>query len=241
MLRSGDCFITFEFAGGSPGYDASPLVPLAPFEVFSESVIRTCVQGERGTVSGLGGFSTMMFQNILDWSQVGAFETSGWYHPPPVRVVFFTSMFPISISFLNPYLINSQVTNIFTVTVSGTRRLFNPGNNDPAVPARLADLPPSTATLKNPNAPSQEMRHRFWTARSERMSRGGTYTWWGPPAGYTSSMAYECDSQLGAPTTVDCTHIQWDELGPPSDSITVSPGTVRFLHSSKQRKQHVLA
>ena len=171
-----------------------------------------CVAGGAGFGSGLGGFTTFQFSNLVDWSQVEALEHGEWYRPPPVDVAF------------------------YTVTVSSSKRLFNPGSHDPTVPHRLAGEPPSAATLNNPNAPSQATRERFWDQRSLTMTPGGTNTWWAPPQSYSNSMEYECDAHLGAPSIIDCNHLQWDELGPPSDTVTVSPSIAKSLHSSKHQK-----
>ena len=45
-------------------------------------------------------------------------------------------------------------------------------------------------------------------------------------------MAYECDSGLGSPSEVDCAKLEFSELGPPSDTISISPDNPTFLHSS---------
>ena len=73
------------------------------------------------------------------------------------------------------------------------------------------------------------------------MKRGERQPWWSrviPDLQLATSddLTYECDGNLGNPAPVDCTHIEWDQLGStsssPSDVLTIAPGTVRFFHSS---------
>ena len=137
----------------------------------------------------------------------------GWLHPPPVSATF------------------------FTVTVSGSNRKFNPGNYDPDVPLRLANTLATPATIKSPNAPDARTRSQFWSERRARMQSGGSISWWQyQPNQLSDEMEYRCDINLGSPLANDCSHIQWDQLGPPSDSVTISSGDVQFFHSSKPRR-----
>ena len=68
---------------------------------------------------------------------------------------------------------------------------------------------------------------------------GGGNPWWIPYRGNTAEnlaasnkMIYECDALLGAPSAVDCDHIEWSELAPDSDTLYVAPGVVTFLHQN---------
>lgn len=73
--------------------------------------------------------------------------------------------------------------------------------------------------------------------RQKEMERGGSLTWWDDKAPQApDEMQYECDAGLGTPSLADCTKIQWQGLGPPSDTVTVGPGTTKFLTSSKCRE-----
>ena len=46
-------------------------------------------------------------------------------------------------------------------------------------------------------------------------------------------MSYQCDAGLRSPATVDCAYIEWNQLTPASDTLTVGPKAgVRFLHSN---------
>lgn len=76
-------------------------------------------------------------------------------------------------------------------------------------------------------------RSIYWSNQAAAMSHGGNTPWWSlsvDPA--SDKMTYECDEDLGRPKETDCTHIEWNLLGPPSDSLTVGPGITTFLHQS---------
>lgn len=64
------------------------------------------------------------------------------------------------------------------------------------------------------------------------MRRGGGKLWWQFFPLSSNEMNYECDAGLGSPSEVDCTQIEWQQVSPASDTLTVSPGRVIFLHSS---------
>ena len=44
-------------------------------------------------------------------------------------------------------------------------------------------------------------------------------------------MSYECDASLGAPTVIDCTKLQLDQIGPLNETFEVGPGKDKFLSS----------
>lgn len=73
-----------------------------------------------------------------------------------------------------------------------------------------------------------------WISRSVAMVRGGMRPWWRWDATASEDMTYECDARLGRPSGADCTHIEWEQLLPASDTLEVGPGLVTFLHSSKR-------
>ena len=200
--------MTIESSGGRPGsYNNVRAAPSA-LRVASYVLIEECV----GKRFGSGGFQTYEFSNVIDWSQVEVMMDGGWFRPPPVAATF------------------------LTITVTGSNQNFNPGNYDPGVPNRLASAPATEATIKDPNAPDTSTRSHFWLERASRMHSGGSNSWWRYPDNQLSTeMAYECDIGLGNPSVNDCAHIQWDQLGPPSDSVAILPGVVQFFRSSKQR------
>ena len=79
----------------------------------------------------------------------------------------------------------------------------------------------------------------LWDLCGVGLSRGGTSTWWQilpkPSNPKIDEMAYECDAKLGSPSMSDCSKIEWNQLGAPSDTVTVVPGMTQYLHSSKQQ------
>ena len=114
------------------------------------------------------------------------------------------------------------------------------GNTDPAIPFVVAmELEKSADQFPVGSSSSAYylLLASYWNAASVGMTRGGTTTWYQKSPG-PDEMTYECDANLGAPPPVDCTQIEWNQLGPasvspPSDTITVGPGVVEFLHQSK--------
>ena len=80
-------------------------------------------------------------------------------------------------------------------------------------------------------------RALVWLQSAAGMSRTGQTAWW-TEAASPDEMTYECDADLGSPLLTECTQIEWNQLGPasvspPSDTVTVGPGVVQFLHSSQ--------
>ena len=128
-----------------------------------------------------------------------------------------------------------------TVTISGPEEnLRKPGDTDPAIPLFLTDVEQDMALeghLNNPNG-AAITNHFIASAvrlsmRSQEMRRGGSLKWWetiSPPA---DEMKYECDTKLGSPALVDCTKIEWQRLGPTSETVTLGPAATKFFSSSK--------
>ena len=69
----------------------------------------------------------------------------------------------------------------------------------------------------------------------ERMTRGGGYFWYqglrNTIDANNDQMAYVCDANLGHPAQIDCSKLQYSEIGPPSDTITIRPGAPQILNS----------
>ena len=78
---------------------------------------------------------------------------------------------------------------------------------------------------------------RFYrTETAASMQRGSSKTWF-PAASMAAmqtayEMAYECDGSLGNPSETDCSQLEWSQLGPPSDTVSVGPGNATFVHSN---------
>ena len=95
--------------------------------------------------------------------------------------------------------------------------------------------PTTPSNMKKVNSVGAKM----WEISAAGMTRGGSTTWWISAAQAVKSdeMAYECDPKLGSPSGVDCSAIEWSQLGPASvtphsDTVTLGPGAVQFLHSN---------
>ena len=74
-----------------------------------------------------------------------------------------------------------------------------------------------------------------WEIQSIRMTRGGSsIPWYTLARSVTDEMAYECDANLGSPEEVDCAQIEWNQLHPTTDTVTVTPTAAKFFHYSKQ-------
>ena len=118
--------------------------------------------------------------------------------------------------------------------------LPSPGNNDPVIPFFIY-WGIKDAASKAPNRSlaqyAMESNAALWDAAGSRVSRGGRTPWY-TASSAPSDMTYECDAALGNPQEVDCSFIQWNQLGPasvspPSEIITVGPGNTFFLNYSK--------
>ena len=45
-------------------------------------------------------------------------------------------------------------------------------------------------------------------------------------------MTYECDENLGAPRPVDCSQLEYSQLGAPSDTFTIGSAAPKVLSLS---------
>ena len=64
--------------------------------------------------------------------------------------------------------------------------------------------------------------------------------WWSPAPEppntsplATNDTVYQCDASLGTPAVTDCSQLDYSQLGAPSDSLIVGPGTPKLLTFSK--------
>ena len=70
------------------------------------------------------------------------------------------------------------------------------------------------------------------------MERGSSETWWSTSTDPPDEMAYECDAKLGSPAVVDCTKIQYQDLGLASDSVQIGPGTPKLFTEGNSSLGH---
>ena len=136
------------------------------------------------------------------------------------------------------YYIKAAGTFFFTLTISNIPGQKQPGDHDPSVATAISDynvfLNRNKNTHNSPAALKSEKNIQKWTDQSARMGRGETVPFWkteSPPES-NDEMNYECDANLGSPAEVDCAQIEWNQLGPPSDTVEVGPEKVTFLHSN---------
>ncbi|MCJ1223791.1 hypothetical protein MMC12_000434 [Toensbergia leucococca] len=166
-------------------------------------VIAMCVLGPRG----LGGFVTFGMSRVVNLINQPTF-IDGAYGP--------------GASFL-------------TATVSGPMIRNPPGDFDPAIPSMLSDTQNRRATASVPWGIDRirlGASANIFALRATAMRRGQEVPWWFTPLLASDEMTYECDANLGSPATVDCTQIQWHQLGALSNTVQVGPGETRFLSSN---------
>ena len=159
----------------------------------------------------MGGFGTYRFENMFNFLAIFSQSPRSW--PPPASTIF------------------------ITLTVSGSHgKLTAPGDTDPEIPERLGNL-----IIERSQAFSATKSWSAFHAISQYLHimnrKGGP--WWGSPfsrafAGTlldaNDKMTYECDANLGNPIPGDCSHLEYAELGPDSDTLHVGPGATTFLH-----------
>ena len=107
-----------------------------------------------------------------------------------------------------------------------------PGDTDPSIAQALAMAAPQTSQPSGSSLFPQSAPSNLWLTQSERMTRGGSLRWYNAISQVSNEMAYQCDAKLGTPSAVDCTQIEWNQLSPPVDTLTVGPGATTFLHSN---------
>ena len=207
MLRFiGSCVVSIQFSyyrGDQRGLLTYNAAPNDLSEVAAR-VVQQCVTLRRG----LGGFATFGISNLISYTSQGY---------TPYNAFGF-----------------ARSTVFLTISVQGfkSRRLF-PGNTDPSIPALLSrNVKPGTQSgLRGPKnmfiSPSD-----VWRAQAVSMTRGGNVKWFENSRLLSEAMTYQCDAALGAPSVVDCTQIEWNQVTPSSDTLAVGPGVTTFLHSN---------
>lgn len=168
-------------------------------------VISQCV-----TPSGLGGFVTVSFENMVNY------------------------IINPSTLFEEPF---SPASSFFTVTVSKprTKNEINPGKLDPTIPDALSDA--LFGVVRNMRAGSPFALHYLdgailFMAEAVAMDREIELPWWQDLRSERfrrNEMVYECDAKLGTPVSAHCSQLEYSQLGPLSDTIIVGPGLDKLL------------
>ena len=183
----------------------NPTVYATPddFKALAYLLIAQCVIG-----LDIGGFATKNFQLLYYFALSPMSNRQGLVlYPPPS-------------------------TNFFTVSVASYAVPY-PGDYDPAIPSIIANGHVTERDRPIPhNTAFHDLSITYWTANAQRMTRGGGTAWYDPMVGLEDNMEYECDANLGSPATVDCTQIEWNQLGSSasSDTVAVSPDSTTFWH-----------
>ena len=96
-------------------------------------------------------------------------------------------------------------------------------------------------TVHDPQSSLRNGLAKSFTDLTLSQNRGSPTPWWNQRmASMTDDMTYECSTELGNPSEVDCTQIEWNQLSPPADSVHLDPGNPIFLHSSKHTIAYII-
>ncbi|MCJ1232628.1 hypothetical protein MMC14_000581 [Varicellaria rhodocarpa] len=200
----GNCMVTVDWAYAA-SFSSQP-ISIIPDDLrrMASWVISTCVEQ-----SGVGGYATLGLQNMIDWvsneTVPDAVIGDGRW---PATATYFT----VTVGEVDPFV-------------------FEPGFCDPAVAEALGDAVREKGNIERGDTLSKQ---------AEALSRsvGTQVEWWhifsaegqGGDTSTESNMHYVCDAKLGAPSTVDCSQLAYSGLGPPSDKVTIGPGSqTKFL------------
>ena len=211
VVESGNCKITVQWmnpeneTGNSNNF---PTVTVDSIRQMASWLITSCV-----TLSALGGFSTIGLQNAIDWIADEAIpEATIRDGPMPIAATY------------------------FAVTIERTDQgsWMNTSMEDPAIAEALSD-----GVRRKGNSERADKLALIAETMPRSRTMGGTTVWWqgfsGSGSGddsLSSEMVYTCDAQLGTPNAVDCSQLAYSGLGPPSDMVTVGPGSLTKMLSS---------
>ena len=172
-------------------------------------VIRQCV-----SPSAIGGFGTVQLDNMIGHLTNSSNPLDGLQ----------TEEFPPSSTF-------------YTVTVSKPTgdTVHEPGYYDPSIAQVLSDAAQRAGeALPRNNVMAQRFKTEadMLAGQADAMSRGSIVPWWSYSlAVLEDQMTYACDAKLGTPKSADCTALEYSELGPDSDTVTIGPEVLKFLSS----------
>ena len=132
---------------------------------------------------------------------------------------------------------SANSARFLTVTVSGPGAATKPGTLDPYIPLKLYSS--RKGANGEPRPANEDPFANAFLAMSSASS-SSSESWWDivseyvsdPVAAPADEMTYECDSSLGAPILADCSQLEYSQLRPPSDTLTVEPGSSKILSSS---------
>ena len=136
-------------------------------------------------------------------------------------------------------------TAFITVTISSLNHEFETGDKDPSIPYVIASRidqkyeTPSTSGVLHQLFPEIFAFLENLAAAGFAMAENDS-PWWKfdsiksttKTSPLSDEMTYKCDAKLGAPSSADCSHIEWSELAPDSQSLSIGPSTVTFLRQN---------
>ena len=222
-----------ELAGADYGHGSLLINPVF-IRGMANWVLEQCVRGS----DRLGGFVTARLDNYRNWLFVQALVDTPGQSLPAFREL--ANLFGPPLNFhlyANPLLCLGAFSSAFiTVTVSRPwENIKSPGNYDPSIPFALFRTA-QQAAVEQPLGSEfrsiyQDLANSL-TLRALETRRGGDHKWTQYPSG-SDTMAYECDTKLGAPRPVDCARIAYSQLGFSSDTLSVRPGVDKFFSLSE--------
>ena len=214
----GNCEVRIEMVGG-----AEPIrgrVSLIPDVIrgLAGYIIAECATPEGWT----GGFATGGLSNMIQ------------YILSPEEHPYGNALDPLNLNNLDPF---PQTALFFTVTISSFTTARRTPDLDENIPLMLA-AGIAKATTKGDISEKQVLAARDglisqflimtenpgtpWYSTGHTGQGSGNST---APLGDNDEMVYECDATLGNPSMVDCSQIEYSQLGLASDSVTIEPGS----------------
>ncbi|KAL9120123.1 MAG: hypothetical protein Q9187_003327 [Circinaria calcarea] len=124
-------------------------------------------------------------------------------------------------------------TSYLTITItSRSKRRSGAGDADPLIPLHLylAQAQFDGYHLSKETYPF----YQAFLSMSRAMHTAGRQPWWqhlSRSPSHPDQMTYACDANLGSPPEVDCSRLEYSELGAPSDTVAIVPGIPKVLFS----------
>ena len=197
-LEEGNCQVTIDLADPHNRIlDNAYAATPNDFRDLASRIINTCM-----THSGFGGYGTLAISNMIDFLANQSTTDHGITGVPwPIGAMYF----------------------VVTITSKDLEQ-FDPAFHDEAVAVLLADQ----VNQKGYSARANELAIQADDMKRSIL-RGDQTPWYEVFSSGSSTllaeMAYTCDADLGAPSASDCNQLAYSGLGPPSDTITVGPGS----------------
>ncbi|MCJ1231553.1 hypothetical protein MMC12_008230 [Toensbergia leucococca] len=184
------------------------------FREMAGWVINQCVVGH---TPSLGGFVTKNISNSINYlrSHTGVWDPYNGY---PLSATFFT----VELSY-DTRETDGFHSGSFDPTVGGA--IFT------SLHDTLLNTPFSSPDWNRLSEMAERIGHN-WAS----MVRGVNHhePWYGnsyPTNVPIDPVSYECDAKLGNPTQVDCSQLQYSQFHNQSDTVSLEPGIVNFLHA----------